>query len=163
MPTTSSTRRSPLERWVNAPKLLGWLTGTPAQQRRKELETCHAAAEMVLLVVILDKMVAPEEDFINSNAVEVIARRMYVLHRAFEKLHELADWKAPKGQGNRWKTKVQRHLADEYDVLALQDGELQVEKADEEVRKRLERKAFLAKNLDKTCTTGAIASAEEAS
>ena len=49
---------------------------------------------------------------------------------------------------------MQWHLADEYDVVALQDGELQVEDADEGVRKRLEKKAPLAKHLDRAVAMG---------
>ena len=154
-----------------APTLLAWLykNGRSAKIevqefiRSKELETCHSAAEMVLLAVILDRLVIAEAEFINSDAVEVMARRMYALYRAFEKVHKMSDWKQPRGQQGKWKTKVQWHLADEYDAVALADGELRVDDADEEVRKRLERKALFAKHLDKAVGAAGAAVLEETS
>ena len=73
-----------------APKLLAWLyrNGKSAKAevqewiRSKELDTCHSAQELLLLAVIVDKLVISEAEFINSDAVEVLGRRMYSLYRA---------------------------------------------------------------------------------
>ena len=129
--------------------------------RAKQLETCHAACEMLLLAVILDNMVMDKtptsHDMINQDSVEIIARRMYGVYRAFERVKSQSDWKAPKGQpGQKWKTEVVWHLADEYDVLAMQNADIQIDEADDEVRKRLERKALFAKHLDKATEHGAF-------
>ena len=48
------------------------------------------------------------------------------------------------------------HLADEYDVLAMQNADIQIDEADDEVRKRLERKALFAKHLDNATEHGAF-------
>ena len=128
--------------------------------RAKELEACHAASEMALMAANLDRML----DMVNSQAVEVICRRLYGLFRAFENAKKQSDWKQPRGEGGqRWKSKVRWELADEYDAVALADGELRVDDADEEVRKRLERKALFAKHLDKAVGAAGAAVLEETS
>ena len=71
------------------------------------------------------------------------------------KVKKLADWKQPRGQaGQKWKTKVQWAIADEYDALALQTSDVMIEEADDEVRKRLEKKALFQKYLDKSGIEG---------
>jgi len=134
-----------------APKVLGHLYkgGRSAKQEielyvsKKELTNCHAASELLLMAVLLDRMIASKGfDLINSDAIEIICRRVYGLFRAFDNVHRLSDWKAPKGAGGKWRTKVQWDLADQYDVLALDSGELRIDAADDEVRRRMERAAL---------------------
>ena len=77
--------------------------------------------------------------------MEVIARRIYALFQAFKHVEKLGDWKRPSGAPKSWKRKVQWGLADEYDLLASDQGELRVDEADDEGRRWLEKKAFFAK------------------
>eukprot|EP00969_Alexandrium_andersonii_P229657 10142368-Alexandrium_andersonii.AAC.1 len=76
-------------------------------------------------------MIQSGHDVINSDAAEIMCRRVYAIWKAFDKVAKLSDWKQPKGAG-KWRSKAQRHLADEYDAIALENGELQVDEADEE-------------------------------
>ena len=117
----------------------------------KELDTCHAAQEFLLLAMILDKMITDQkEDLINSAACEILCRRMHGLQLAFQNVHRQSDWKQPRGQqGQKWKSKVQWELCDQYDVRALDENELTMPGADEEVRLRLEKKALFNKYLAK--------------
>ena len=129
--------------------------------RAKELEACHAASEMALMAAILDRMLNSDQDMVNSQAVEVICRRLYGLFRAFENAKKQSDWKQPRGEGGkRWKSKVRWELADEYDAVALESDDWAITDADEEVRKRLERKALFNKYLDKAFPEGAREAAE---
>eukprot|EP00959_Pyramimonas_sp_CCMP1952_P467922 9492395-Pyramimonas_sp.AAC.1 len=60
--------------------------------RSKELESCHAASEMALMAAIMDRMLNADQDMVNSQAVEVICRRLYGLFRAFENVKKQSDW-----------------------------------------------------------------------
>ena len=116
----------------------------------KELETCHAAQEYLLLCMILDKLLKNNEDMINSEGAEIICRRLHGLQLAFAEVRRLSDWKQPKGQaGQKWRSKVQWDLCAQYDVRSLDEQELQIPAADEEVRLRLEKKALFNKHLTK--------------
>ena len=82
--------------------------------------------------------------------MEVICRKIYGLLRAFDDAKSEADWKRPKGQaGQKWKSKVAWDLCAQYDVRSLDENELQIPMADEEVRLRLEKKALFNKYLSK--------------
>ena len=112
--------------------------------KKKELETCHAAQELLLLAVVLDRMVGESSDMINADSVEVMCRRVYALWKAFEDVHKVSDWRQPRGQA-KWKSKVKWHLAEEYDALSLEAAELSIDEADDEVRERMKKKALYHK------------------
>ena len=66
--------------------VLGWI-------RRKELEGCHAAHELVLLAVILDRVVmSKRENVVNSDAVGAIICRVHALWKAFKKVKKVSYW-----------------------------------------------------------------------
>ena len=111
----------------------------------RELDSCHAAQEMLLLAMILDRIIRdPGSEMINSEATEILCRRLHGLELA------LHDWKQPRGQqGQNWKTKVRWELCDQYDIRALDEDELYIIGADEEVRSRLEKKALFKKYFGK--------------
>eukprot|EP00959_Pyramimonas_sp_CCMP1952_P129409 2706342-Pyramimonas_sp.AAC.1 len=72
---------------------------------------------MALMAAIMDRMLNAGQDMVNSQAVEVICRRLCGLFRAFENVKKLSDWKQPRGEGGkRWKSKLRWELADEYDA-----------------------------------------------
>ena len=73
---------------------------------------------------------------------------MHGLDLAFANVRKLTDWKQPRGQ-QKWKSKVRWELCDQYDIRALDEDELYIPGADEEVRNRLEKKALFKKYLDK--------------
>ena len=117
---------------------------------RRELESCHAAQELLLLAMVLDRMVRSEGDIVNSEAVEILTRRIHGLQLAFRDVRKMSDWKQPRGQsGQKWRSKVQWHLCDQYDIRALDEEDMAVGPVDEEVRKRLETKALFNKYLSK--------------
>ena len=86
----------------------------------------------------------------NSEAVEILTRRIHGLQLAFRDVRKLSDWKQPRGQsGQKWRSKVQWHLCDQYDIRALDEEDMAAGAVDEEVRKRLETKALFNKHLNK--------------
>ena len=116
----------------------------------RELTGCHAAQEMLLLAMVLDRMIKTPGDIINSEATEILCRRLHGLELAFAHVRRMADWKQPRGQsGAKWKSKVRWELCDQYDIRALDEDELYIPGADEEVRNRLEKMALFKKYLDK--------------
>ena len=94
-------------------------------------------------------------DIINSEATEILCRRLHGLELAFAHVRRMADWKQPRGQsGAKWKSKVRWELCDQYDIRALDEDGLYIPGADEEVRSRLEKKALFKKYLEKAGETG---------
>ena len=86
----------------------------------------------------------------NSEAVEILTRRTHGLQLAFREVRKLSYRKQPRGQsGQKWRSKVQWHLCDQYDIRALDEEDMAVGAVDEEVRKRLETKALFNKYLNK--------------
>ena len=126
----------------------------------RELDNCHAAQEMMLLAMILDRIIREPGDIINSEATEILCRRLHGLELAFAKVRKMSDWKQPRGQqGQKWRTKVRWELCDQYDIRALDEEELYIPGADEEVKNRLEKKALFNKYLNKA--TESTAQAED--
>ncbi|CAK0903468.1 unnamed protein product [Prorocentrum cordatum] len=79
--------------------------------KSKEMSTSHVAGELRLLAAILDRMVATKFEMINSEAVEVICRRIYGLFRAWEQVSKMSDWKQPKGEGGKkWPSALALHV-----------------------------------------------------
>ena len=78
-----------------------------------------------------------------------MCRRVYALWKAFEDVNNINDWKQPCGSSGKWKSKVKWHLADEYDALALEGAELIIDEADDEVRKRMEKKTLFSRYATK--------------
>jgi hypothetical protein len=116
----------------------------------KELEGCHVAKEFLLLAMVLDRLVRSNEDVVNSEAVEILCRRMHGIKRAFSDVHCANDWKQPRGQqGQKWKSRVKWELCDQYDIRALDSEELNIPEADDEVKQRLEKMALFNKYLAK--------------
>ena len=150
-----------LEKYADKP---GWnLAGTKEQivpWHERELDSCHAAQEMMLLAMILDRIIREPGDIINSEATEILCRRLHGLELAFAKVRKMSDWKQPRGQqGQKWRTKVRWELCDQYDIRALDEEELYIPGADEEVKNRLEKKALFNKYLNKA--TESTAQAED--
>ena len=117
--------------------------------RAKGLEKCHTAAELPTLALVLDRLMmqTSNPDVINMPAVEAICRRMYGLTRAFGDVKCEADWQKPRNHRGKFKSKVKWALLEEYDVRALDNNELSVPEADEEVTQRLKQKALFNKHL----------------
>ena len=116
----------------------------------KELDGCHTANEFLMLSMVLDRWIRSVPNAINTEGVEIICRRLHGIRRAFGNVKRQADWKQPRGQGGqKWKSKVNWELCDQYDIRALDAEELIIPDADEEVRHRLERMALFQKYLDK--------------
>ena len=78
------------------------------------------------------------------------------------------DWSSPSLTSAAWRTgnnlvdnrerngsrTVRWELCDQYDIRALDEDELYIPGADEEVRNRLEKKALFKKHLEKAGETG---------
>ena len=116
----------------------------------KEIDSCHSASELMLLAMVVDRMMMLNVDLVNSEAMEIVCRRIHGLKRAFEGVRRLSDGKQPKGPaGQKWKTKVKWELCDQYDIRALGEEGAYIPGADEEVRQRLEKTAIFNKYLTK--------------
>ena len=73
--------------------------------------------------------------------------------KAYERVSRKDDWCRPKGQqGNKWRSKVNWLLAEEY--FKIHDSDAVINEADDEVTEKLKRRALFAKHL-----TGAMDSA----
>ena len=118
--------------------------------RSRGLEQCHSALELPTLGLILDRLVLSTSDaaVVNMSAVEAICRKIYGLLRAFEDVHGLDDWKAPRNHSGKWRSKIKWDLLKEYDVQALESSEWSIADADDEVSERVRRKALFAEHWD---------------
>ena len=119
--------------------------------KEKELTGNHIEGELMLLAMAIDSMVKSDANFINCEAAEILARRLYGIRRAFAQVHARADWQQPKGQqANKWKSKVNWALCREIDLKSLKDDLETIESVEMEVKKRLEQKALFNKWLQKS-------------
>jgi hypothetical protein len=116
----------------------------------KGLTKHHIGHEFIMLCMLLDKCVMSQDDFINTEACEVLCRRLYALKRAFQNVQSLQDWKQPKGgAGSKWKSKVHWDLIGEIDVSSMNSNETLIPGVEKEIEARLSQKALLAKYLSK--------------
>ena len=79
-----------------------------------------------------------------------MCRTLYGLQKAFSRAQAREDWERPKGlpAGSKWESKVAWELAREYEITPEDDDEMpEVDGADSEVQKRLQRRALLSKHL----------------
>ena len=118
--------------------------------REKQLEGHHIEHEMQVLALAVDSQVKSDSNFINTEACEILCRRVYGIRRAFSAVKNRMDWQQPKGQGaHKWKSKVQWALLDEIDMRALKADSCTIDSVEEDLRKQLERKALMNKWLVK--------------
>ena len=118
--------------------------------RSKELQRATICHEVLMLASILDRMMAQGDysALINSQPAELACLRLYAIWKAYDQVKCLNDWQRPSGQrqNNKWKSKVDWSLADEY---LKADGEPDAENlmADDEVTEKLKRRANIVKHL----------------
>jgi len=118
--------------------------------QQKCLEGNHLANEMLLLSMLVDRsMVESPAEWINYKTTEIAFRRLHAIERAFALVTKESDWRAPKGAGKTWKTKVQYALLDEIDIRSLDENGTVIDAVEKEVRERLQSKALLQKALGK--------------
>ena len=125
--------------------------------RSKELEKAGIAQEVMVLAAILDRMLftGDYESLINSEASELACLRLYSIFKAYEKVQCQADWQRPKSQaGQKWKSKVNWALAEQYFVGDDDQFEVANEAADNEVQEKLKTKALFQQNLSKIVSGG---------
>jgi|OM-RGC.v1.027308199 hypothetical protein len=111
----------------------------------KSLQKHHLGHEMCLLCALLDKMILSNSHFINTEACEMVCRRIYGLIRAFSEVHQESDWKAPKNPGSKWKTKVRWDLQRAIDIYSLEQDGLLIQNVEKELAERLKNKATIAR------------------
>ena len=117
---------------------------------QKGLEGNHLGNEMLLLAMLLDRsMVESPPEWVNYKTTEIAFRRLHGIERAFSQVWKESDWKAPKGGGKQWQTRVQYALLDEIDIRSLDEGGTVIDSVEKEVRERLQSKALLQKALSK--------------
>ena len=114
--------------------------------KEKELTGNHIEHELLVLALAIDSQVKSNEDFINTEACEILCRRVYGIRRAFSAVRCRADWQTPKGQGaNKWRSKVNWALLDEIDMRALTEDYETIDAVEDDLKKRLEKKALMNK------------------
>ena len=119
-----------------------------AYVKEKELGGNHIEHELLVLSMAIDSQVKADDNFINTEACEILCRRVYGLRRAFSAVRCKADWQMPKGQGaHKWKTKVNWALLDDIDLRALHEDLETIEPVEDDLKKRLEKKALMNKWL----------------
>ena len=110
----------------------------------------HIEHELQVLALAVDSQVKSDSNFINTEACEILCRRIYGIRRAFSAVKGRMDWQQPEGQGaHTWKSKVQWGLLDEIDLRALKADSCTIDSVEEDLRKQLERKALMNKWLVK--------------
>ena len=125
--------------------------------RTKELEKAGIAQEVVVLAAILDRMMftGDFDSLINSEASELACLRLYSIFKAYEKVTCLSDWQRPKNQaGQKWKSKVNWTLAEQYYLGDDDMAEVSNDAADLEVQEKLRTKALFQQNLNKLAGGG---------
>jgi hypothetical protein len=86
---------------------------------------------------------------LSSEAGELLCRRWYALKKTFAHVYCEGDWKQPKGEaGKKWRTKIDWRAMTEYDPQSLMGDSYEDEDAEEEVRKKMSRKALIQKAHD---------------
>jgi hypothetical protein len=142
-----------------APKFLarlfaGGTTATEEVKRyisTKDMKGSAAADKMIQIAYLLDKMVKEDnDDLVNMESVEMMCRTLYGMQKAWHKVSERQDWERPKGlaAGTKWESKVAWELAKEYEIGPEEDDDMpEIDGADDEVSKRLQRRALLSKHL----------------
>ena len=124
--------------------------------QEKQLERNHVAHEMVLVCMVMDKSLLSNQDFVNTEGCEILARRIYALKKAFENVKNANDWRQPKGAGAaKWKSKVRWDLANEIDLRALTGDMESIPSVDKELQARMKERALLHKYVDQAATAGA--------
>ena len=132
--------------------------------RSKELERAGIAQEIIVLASILDRMLftGDHDALINSEASELACLRLYSIFKAYEKVYCLADWQRPKNQsGQKWKSKVNWTLAEQYYVGEEDGTEVANEAADLEVQEKMKTKALFQQNLSKLSSGAGAANDDE--
>eukprot|EP00959_Pyramimonas_sp_CCMP1952_P132258 2765279-Pyramimonas_sp.AAC.1 len=116
--------------------------------RSKELEGCSAAAEVLVLGMVIDRMLETDSPapVINSRAAELVCLRIYSSMKAFDRVQKKDDWLRPKSQaGAKWKSKVDWMLAEQY--FSVDRSENDIDAVDDEVTEKLKKKALFQKHL----------------
>ena len=125
--------------------------------REKQLEGHHIEHELQVYGLAVDSQVKDNASFINTEACEILCRRIYGIRRAFSLVKGRADWQQPRGQGaNKWKSKVQWGLLDEIDMRSLKQDTGTIEPVEADLRKQLEKKALLNKWMTKGLGQGEV-------
>ena len=100
--------------------------------------------------MLMDRsLVESPPEWVNYKTTEIAFRRLHAIERAFALVAKESDWRAPKGAGKTWKTKVQYALLDEIDIRSLDESGTVIDSVEKEVRERLQSKALLQKALGK--------------
>jgi len=116
----------------------------------KGLQGCKAMESFRLCLHVMDLLLVWDKaSMCNSAAVESLARYAYGLEVATEGVHERSDWVDSK----RSKTKF--HMVNQYSTLSAMRVR-RIAKADESVRKEMERGALMAKWISKAETAGGM-------
>ena len=126
------------------------------------LEKCHAATEILMLAMLLQKLTRQMKtgSVANLDAAEAMCKRVYGLWRVFGDVKVSADWKKPANAPRTWKTKVKWHLLKEYDPSHTTEDPFVFEDFENEVGSRLQAKANLSRNLHLADSLGAELGAE---
>ena len=89
-----------------------------------------------------------EEDFINSEATELMTRKLFGTMKAFGEVKSRKDWEAPKGGGPKgWKSRVNQDVLKEHDSLGDDPLLIIIPGTEGELRSRLKEQALLRKHL----------------
>jgi hypothetical protein len=120
--------------------------------RDRELLECHQAREIIAVLSALDAMmlVDKQEGMLNLVSTERLCRKAHGLMKAYDKVKCLADWQKPKAAGQNWKPKTCWEEARRIDpALRMMDTSVSIPKAEEEIRKAMERDASILKAKSK--------------
>ena len=117
---------------------------------KKDLTGHHLYDTLLLVARAIHEKVMDEAEpeMINSEATELLVRKLYGTIKAFDLVESCKDWEVPKGGAPRgWKSKVNYDVIREYDSLADDSLGVAVPASGAELRRRLKDQALLRKHL----------------
>ena len=117
--------------------------------RAKGIEDHPAVRSLSVMAAAFDKMML-SRDFVkmlNSEAIELLSRRMWGTMRAFDAVNSVGDWRKPTGAGANWKCKVNWAVLEEMDALNADKDNIKIPELEDELRKRFKDKALMEKSL----------------
>ena len=119
----------------------------------KTIEEHPAIKNLLVVAMTFDEMMISKEfkGMLNSEAVEVMSRRLWGTIRAFDNVLELAHWKKPvsgeTGGGKDWKSLVNWSLLEKIDVVVAGKDKLRIPAPEEGIWKMSKNDALREKHL----------------
>jgi len=115
----------------------------------KELQGSRYARELREWARTLLDMIRAKQDVVNTRTGERVCRKLHSYWRGFERVERRSDWKAPKGAGPAWKSKIDWRMIREIDLNLMAGDSDRIPALEEEVGSRLSQQSQLQGSLER--------------